>query len=216
MSLNTKKFYRFVAAPILALGLGLPAMVNCSDAAGVLEGCDEFKNPDFGASVDIDVRVKSFMQAAGSFQVLGEQMVADVSTACVKIALAAKRDEAMWKGRNGSELVDAACKEAQAGIDAVFGVAGGVSINLLVEGGHCEASLDASAKCNAQCDISGKCTPAQLEAKCEPGKLAFECAADCSGSCEADVGATVDCQGSCSAVCQGDCSAGCAVMDKNG
>lgn len=217
MSLKTNKSYRFLAAPAVVLALGLPAMVNCSDAAGALEGCDEFSaSRDFGASLDIDVRVKAFMGAVGSFKVLGDAMVADVSTACVNIAKAAGRDEAAWSGKEGPDLVEAACAEASAGIDVVFKAAGMLSINILVEGGRCEASLDASAECNAKCDVSGMCTPGQLEAKCEPGKLAGTCTAECSGACEASAGASVECQGSCSAVCEGDCAGDCDVKGAGG
>lgn len=215
MSLKSKSFYRAVAAPLVVLGVGLPAMVNCSDAIEAAQGCDEINSADFGASLAIDVRVKAFMQAAGSFNALGEAMVKDVSEACINIAKAAGRSDTAWAGKTGADLVTAACTEASAGVDAAFKAAGSLSINILIEGGRCEASLDAAAECNAQCDLTGKCTPAQLEAKCEPGKLAFQCAAECSGSCEADVNATVACQGSCSAICQGDCAGSCAVMQGN-
>lgn len=216
MSLKTKKSYRFLAAPAVVLALGLPAIVNCSDAASGLEGCDEFADADFGGRLDIDVRVKAFMRAAGSFKVLGDAMVADVSGACVNIAKAAGRDESAWKDKKGTDLVEAACAEASAGIDAVFKAAGMLSINILVEGGRCEASLEASAACNAQCDVSGKCTPGELEAKCEPGQLAGTCSAECSGACEASGGVAVDCKGSCSAVCKGDCAGECATKDAGG
>jgi hypothetical protein len=217
MSLKTNKSYRFIAAPAVVLALGLPAMVNCGDAASALEGCDEFSaEADFGGRLDIDVRVKSFMRAAGSFKVLGEAMVADVSGACVNIAKAAGRAESAWAGKEGTDLVEAACAEASAGIDAVFKAAGMLSINILVEGGRCEASLEASAACNAQCDVNGTCTPGELEAKCEPGQLAGSCSAECTGACEANVGASVECKGSCSAVCNGDCAGDCDVKGAGG
>jgi hypothetical protein len=214
---RTKSIYRFVAAPVTVLGLGLPAIVNCGDSG--LPGtddlqCNEFSaSANFGADLDVDYRVKALMQGAGHFQALGDAMISDVGTACVNIAKAAGGDESKWNGRTGQELVKAACDEASVSVKAMFMANAAAKAQLLIEGGRCEASFKASADCNAQCDVGGKCTPAQLEAKCEPGKLAGTCSGTCEGSCQAEAGATVDCKGECSARCDGTCTGTCEAMN---
>jgi len=210
------KWIRLVAAPAFLLGLGLTAGIGCSDVADIVDGCDEFRaDAQWGANLEIDYRVKSFMGASGAFITLADQMIADVTTACEGIAVASKRDSAAWKELEGGARLEAACKEAEAGFDAVLQANANVQLTALVEGGHCEASLDAAAECNARCDVDAKCTPAQLEAKCEPGKLAGTCTAECKGTCSADVGATVECNGRCSAVCEGKCNGTCSSGDAN-
>jgi len=210
---------RALAATTSILGLlGLVSVGGCSDVAGALEGCDkEFTaEAQWGANLDIDTRVKSFMGASGALVTLSSAMVKDVTDACVGIATATKRDAAKWESLDGAKRLEVACAEANLGMDEVFKANATVTIGLLVEGGSCEVNLDASASCNAKCDVTGKCTPAQLEAKCEPGQLAGTCSAQCSGSCTAKAGATVACDGACSATCNGDCAGNCAVKDANG
>lgn len=210
------KWIRFAAAPAFVLGIGLTAGIGCSDVADIVDGCDEFRaDAEWGANLDIDYRVRSFMGASGAFVTLADLMIADVTTACEGIATAAKRDPAAWNTLEGAARLEAACKEAETGFDAVIQANAEVKLVALVEGGHCEASLDAAAECNARCDVDAKCTPAQLEAKCEPGKLAGSCSASCSGSCTADVGATVECNGRCSATCDGKCDGACSSGDSN-
>lgn len=211
---------RFAAVPALILCLGLPALMNCGDedlpGTGGLT-CSEFSaSSNFGADLDIDYRVKALMQGAGNFEVLADSMIKDTSGACINIAKAAGGDETKWAGKEGKDLVQAACDEAQAKVKAIFDANASTKALILIEGGKCEASLAASGECNAQCDVSGKCTPAQLEAKCEPGKLAGSCSATCEGTCRAEGGVAVTCKGGCSAVCQGTCDGTCDVKDAMG
>ena len=210
------KWIRLVAAPAFVLGVGLTAGLGCSDIADIAEGCNEFRaDAQWGANLDIDFRVKSFMGASGAFITLADEMMADVTAACQGIAKATNRDETKWSSLEGAKRLEAVCAEAELGFDEVIKANANVQLVALVEGGKCEASLDASAECNARCDVSGQCTPAQLEAKCEPGKLAGSCKAECRGACSADVGATVECRGSCSAVCNGKCAGECSSGDSN-
>ena len=213
----TKKMFRFAAAPVLVLGLGLPAMVNCSaeDLLEAAEGCDEFSaSANFGASLDIDARVKVFMEASGRFEALGNLMISDVSTACINIAKAGGGDETKWAGKEGKDLVDAACGEAAARIDAVLAANASASLEILVTGGECKASLEAAGTCNAKCDIDGKCG-GSVTAECEPGKLAGSCSAECTGSCSVTSG-SVECAGECSATCNGTCQGTCEATGTSG
>ena len=198
-----------IAATTSLLGLlGLAALGGCSDVADALSCSNDFTaEAQYGANLDIDYRVKSFMGASGALVTLSDAMVKDVSDACVGIATATKRDATKWESLERTERLKMACAEANLGMDEVFKANAMVTIGVLVEGGGCNVSLDATAKCNAKCDLSAMCTPAQLEAKCEPGQLAGKCTAQCSGSCTADVGATVACNSACSATCKGTCAA---------
>lgn len=203
--MKRKTLVHLAALPLVTALGALPAASGCDVAREV--GCPEFsEEAEFGAGLAIDADVRMFMQAAGRIQVLAREMVADVGVACVDIALAAGRDPAAWAGKEGSRLVQAACGEAEAGIREAFAAARGASLEVLVEGGECRVSLDAAAECNARCDVSGECTPAELEVRCEPGKLAGRCEGQCNGACE---GGTIECHGTCSATCTGSCAGDC-------
>lgn len=208
-----------LASVVSVLGLmGLASAGGCSDVADVVQGCDKDFTAEagWGANLDIDSRVKSFMGASGALVTLSSAMLNDVTDSCIGIATAAKRDPAAWDKLEGADKLTAACNEANAGIDAIFQANAMVTIGLLVEGGGCEAKLDASVDCYAGCQGAASCTPAQLEAKCEPGQLAGTCSAQCSGSCTARAGATVQCDGTCGATCNGDCAGTCVTKDANG
>lgn len=202
--MKRKMLLRLAALPFIAAMGAVPAVSGCDVVSSA--ACPDFNaSANFGANLDIDVDVKTFMQAAGNFQVLGEAMVKEVGDACVTIAKATGGDESVWSGKEGSDYVKAACAEADAKLQVALQ---GVSISVLIEGGQCKVSLKATAECNASCDVSGKCTPAQLQAKCEPGKLAGKCEGECKGTCSADAG-SVSCTGSCDATCTGSCSGQC-------
>ncbi len=209
------KFTRYAAAPVLVLGLGLTAFAGCSSDSPL--GCEEFSaGSRWGADADVDIQLRAFMTAAGSFSELGDKMVADVTTACEGIATATKQNASAWEGKEGNDRVTAVCNAAKAGIEATLQANASAELVVLVEGGRCEASLDAAAECNARCDVSGTCQPGQLEATCEPGQLSGQCTAECSGECTAEVGATVQCTGRCSAVCEGDCAGNCSATGAGG
>jgi hypothetical protein len=209
------KLTRYAAAPVLLLGLGLVAAPGCGGESPL--GCEEFTaSGNWGANADVDIQLRAFMSAAGSFSELGGKMVAEVTTACEGIATATKQDASTWQSKEGNDRVTAACNAAKAGIEATLQANASAELVVLVEGGRCEASLDAAAQCNARCDVSGQCTPGQLEASCEPGQLAGECTAECSGECTAEAGATVQCTGRCSAICEGDCAGNCSATGAGG
>ena len=195
---------RLAALPLALATVAVPAVSGCSSIGDA--ACPDFSaSGGFGANLDIDANVKTFMIAAGNFQVLGREMVTEVGDACAKIALAAGGDESKWKDLKDADRVDAACTEAGARLDAVLA---GAEIFVTIEGGQCRVSIEATASCNAECDVSGKCTPAQLEAHCEPGKLAGKCSGECKGTCSADAG-SVQCAGTCDATCTGTCAGTC-------
>ena len=202
--MKRKMLLRLAALPFIAAMGALPAVTGCDVVAAA--ACPDFNaGASFGANLDIDADVKTFMQAAGNFQILGEAMATDVGDACAKIALATGGDKAKWDGTKGADYVNAACAEADATLTAALGNA---KLVILVEGGQCKVSIKATADCNASCDVSGKCTPAQLEAKCEPGKIAGSCTGKCTGSCSADAG-SIQCTGACDGNCTGTCAGAC-------
>lgn len=204
MSFKTNSLLRLSVLPLLLGSGALFSASGCGVASNA--ACPEFSaDAGFGAALEIDANVKTFMQAAGNFQILGNQMVKDVGAACEKIALAAGGDAAKWKDLEDDEYVKAVCAEADAKLKATLVDA---TIEVIVVPAECRVELKATAECNASCDVSGKCTPAQLEAKCEEGKLAGSCTGECSGSCSAE-GGSIECTGTCDATCTGACSAQC-------
>jgi hypothetical protein len=205
--MKRKMLLRLCALPFVAAMGALPGLAGC-DVVGDAT-CPEWGD-DYGASLgaDIDANVKAFVTASGRLEVLANDMVAKVSVSCSNIAVAAGRDKSKWAGKEGADLVNAACGEASAGIDAVLAAAGNVSIEFGIEGGGCAADLKATADCYAKCDVEGKCTPAELEAQCEPGKLSGSCSGQCDGSCSVD-GGSVQCTGTCGATCKGTCGGDC-------
>lgn len=205
MSLKRKMLLRLTAVPLVATFGAVWGLAGCQTIGDV--ACPEY-SADFGASLgaEVDANVRTFMLAAGNFSVLADQMQKDVGDACSNIAKAGGGDSTKWDGLEGDERVKAACAEAQARIDAVL--TAGVSIEFLVEGGECKASITATSECYAKCDVNAQCTPAQLEAHCEPGKLAGSCSGECSGSCEVQGGAVM-CAGTCDATCSGACDGNC-------
>ena len=209
--MKRKMLLRLAALPLIAAVGALPALAGCDVVNDVVGDatCPEWGD-DYGASLgsDVDANVKLFMNASGRFEVLADEMVVKISAACGNIAVAAGRQSSAWEGKEGADLVEAACGEASAGIDAVLTAAGEISVEFGVEGGSCEASLEAAGSCYAECDVDAKCTPAQLEATCEPGKLSGGCSGECSGSCSVE-GGSVECKGSCSATCTGTCAGDC-------
>jgi hypothetical protein len=203
--MNRKMLVRLGASSLVTACGALPGLSGCDVAREV--GCPEFSEEgDFGARLELDADVRAFMVASGRIQVLAEQMIADVGVACVDIALAAGRSPAAWAGKEGPQLVQAACAEAEAGIRSAFESARGASLAILVDGGQCSVRVEAAADCFARCDVSGECSPGELEVQCEPGKLAGRCEGACNGSCE---GGTVACHGTCSATCTGRCAGDC-------
>lgn len=204
MNLKRKTLYRLSVLPLL-VGIGVAWGAGGCGVAGDV-ACPEFSAEGrFGADLELDANVKTFMQAAGNFEILGNAMVKDVGAACEKIALAAGGDASKWKGLEDDAYVEAACAEADAKLQAALS---GATIEVLIEPGGCRVELQATADCNASCDVSGQCTPAQLRAQCEPGKLAGSCSAECKGSCSADAG-SISCAGSCDATCTGTCAGNC-------
>ena len=202
--MKRKMLLRLAAVPFLAAMGALPSVSGCGVIADA--ACPDFNaSASYGANLEIDADVKTFMQAAGNFQVLGEQMAKDVGDACVKIATVAGGDTTKWAGTEGADYVKAACKEADASLAKALA---GATIEFYVAPGVCQVDLKVTADCNASCDVSGKCTPAQLEAKCEPGKLAGSCSGECNGSCSATAG-SIDCAARCDARCTGTCSGTC-------
>src|SRR5690242_9349843 len=203
--MKRKMLLRMAALPFVFAVGAAPGLTSCNvigDAACPEGGVDY--DASLGAEVSTDVR--TVMVAAGTFSELADEMVAKASTACITIAVATGRDSSAWEGKEGGDLVQAACDEANTGMQAVLDAAGDISIEFGVEGGECHASITATGDCYAKCDGAAECTPAQLEAHCEPGKLAGSCSGECTGRCD---GGTINCQGSCDATCTGSCDANC-------
>lgn len=184
-----------------------------TDLASAAAGCPSFASvaavakvdfaKEFGIDAKVGGKLKAGVQAALELKGFAAKLDADLRGACGGLAkdLGASGD---WK--TGKDACSAAMK-AMADIKGKIG--GNLKIAIAVEPPHCAASLDAMAKCVADCDVS--VDAGSVDVKCDKGKLAGTCDAQCSGSCEMSAAATCSgtCHGSCSASFSGSCGGEC-------
>ncbi|MBW2457206.1 MAG: hypothetical protein JRI68_22020 [Deltaproteobacteria bacterium] len=204
--MNLSRFYKISAAPILAMGLTMPAtlMVGCDDDLGL--DCE----------ADIVAKVEAFNGAVDALIRVSGEMKASVAVACANMATDLGSTDAPDVG-DGSNVSDddvtAACNAASAALDVAVSASGGVSLQII--GGKCEVNASAQLNCEASCSVDGSCDPGGVEARCEPGELSVSCSGECSGECTVESG-SVTCEGSCSGTCEGDCSGTCAATGTSG
>src|SRR5882762_2495265 len=115
------------ALPWIVILGGASAMTDCAlknDVQDAVSGCDEFNaGGEAVASLNVDAKVKAFVQAAAELKTVGDSIKADVKASCVNIAvdLGVDLGEAdVWKNDSDDSAVTAACNAAQAKIDAIM------------------------------------------------------------------------------------------------
>ena len=88
---HKKAWYRGVASVACVLGIAAGSLGGCSDVADVVEGCDKdfTAEANWGAKLDIDYRVKSFMGAAGALVTISDAMVKDVTALFILVGIIA-------------------------------------------------------------------------------------------------------------------------------
>ena len=72
---------------------------------GAPTNCPAFAPPDYGASLDVDPRLKLYLSAAGSYSETTKAIVAEVGAACASIAEAAGADASLWANAPPRELM---------------------------------------------------------------------------------------------------------------
>ena len=201
-----------VTWPTLVVGLSLPGLIDCGDAAKDLT-CDEFQAGGSAlAGVSIDAKFKAFVTAAADLQAIATTMKTEVKAACGNIATGLGEADTWTSQGDSDAAVTAACNAASAGIKAVLDANANAQATITVSGGQCTVAADAQLMCEGSCKANVSCTEPMLEARCNPGDFSAVCDAECKGSATCQGSATVqaECQGSCEAECTGTCSGACS------
>ncbi len=179
------------------------AAAGCPDTSSVAAIASFDWAKEFKLEAKIGGQIKAGLEAALELKGFAAKLDADLVGACGPLAADLGKP---GEYKSGSE----ACKAAVAAIGDIRGKIGGdAKLVLDVVPPRCSASLDVMADCVGKCE--GTLDPGKAEVKCEPGKLAGTCDAECKGTCTLDAAATCEgtCQGSCSANFSGKCGGGC-------
>jgi hypothetical protein len=211
-----------VAWPVLVMALSAPMLFDCSakDLKELAEGCDEMNGGATAvASLNVDGKVKGFIQAAVDLQDVAVSMQASVKTACINIATGLGATDT-WSSLSGTAVLansdgTGACDKASAAIKAALAASGdagvAATIQLVVSGGQCTVAADVQAQCEGSCQANVSCTEPALTARCTPGEITGQCDAACNASatCEGSLAVAANCEGTCAAECSGTCSGSC-------
>ena len=220
-------FARLVEAALAFTMCGV-AMVSCSSTSSGLvhsgQGCPEFTSgATFDDSVEVDVRVRGFMQASADLEAVSATVKAAVKRACANIAhdlgaqdtwsaLGDVDDAIQNQGGTG------ACDAADARVNAIMESDAGKAADfaLVIARGACHADFNEQVSCDAGCETQETCDPGTVETRCEPGQLSVTCQDMCSANsyCEGAASAVANCDGRCEAECHGTCSGVC--IDSSG
>jgi len=228
---RTRSFSKAAKFGGLTLGVALAGgglAGGCIDPGSPLikqsaSGCDEFV---VGSQVDtglnVNPKVKAFMQAASDFANDANQIKAAVMTACTKVATdlgapdtwsAIQDADQAISNRNGTGACDAAGSQIeQRLIDAQKVDA---HIALAVSRGECHLDFDEQKQCDAQCALHESCDPGTVETRCEPGSISVMCSGSCNSgaTCVGTQDVAANCMGKCESECQGHCSGECVQDD---
>lgn len=219
--MNTKTKWRVALMPVVLAGLAIVPLQGCDQVTEAQQSlcCSEFTPGADLAAVDwklegqAGLNFGAFMQATSDFTGAATAMVSDVANACQAIAVdlgAAPGDVTATKP---DERAKAWCQIA---VDKIKAVNVTVSVNF--QPPSCTVNASVQANCEGKCSANVACeiTPAQIVARCDPGKLSGRCTAQCTGSCEGSANLAVACEGTCGGTCEGQCMGTCAVQDAMG
>ena len=180
-------------------------------------GCPEFSpGTTVDASLMVDARVRSFMQASADLDGVAASLKAAVKTACIGIASDLGATDT-WSSMGDSDDAIAngngtgACDAASAKIVAIMNAHPNANFALLISRGECHTDFNAEAQCESGCTSTQVCQPGTVVTRCDPAQLSVVCDGNCEaqGTCEGTVNAAANCQGQCEAVCTGHCSGTC-------
>jgi hypothetical protein len=229
-------------ALLFPIGLVASCISTSSGLGQAAGGCPEFHGDSIDANVNVDVKVKAFMQASADLTGIVEKTKSAVKTACINIDndLGAKDtwtelgdvDDAIWNNQGTG-----ACNAAQTSITTIMSgpEAANADFALIVSRGACHEDFQAEASCETSCSTQQVCDPGTVETRCEPGQLAVKCDdkcktqsvcegtvqveachGSCSGTCIDEHGKKTDndpnCRGKCTAGCSGTCTGDCTVQ----
>jgi hypothetical protein len=185
----------------------------------VTEGCDELAGgADFG-KLEVDERVRQFLQAVADLDEIGQQLQGDVLNACAAIATELGAADSWSRLEEGARIRNdaqtGACDAAGARVSAIMdgAIQAGGSFALLITRGACVPNFELQASCEAGCESSTVREPGTVETRCEPGSLRVTCDALCVAGCEGTPEQPANCMGQCESACQGECKGACLRED---
>ena len=187
-------------------GIACPALSGGGSALGA----------QFTEKASLNVKIGAFVQAAKDLTGLAARMDAEISGACKRMAADLGVPPEKLKPAEGVAASTAACNAVSAQIGAAL--KGGASLKASFTPPKCEVNASAHASCEGQCKVEVE--PAEIVAKCDPGKLSGSCKGTCKGQCDGTCKGTCQgectakdaqgkCTGQCKGTCQGSCSATC-------
>lgn len=214
--MNQKNKFRFLAVPLVVGGIGIMPMFACDQVTNAQQTlcCSEFvpgndlSVVDWGLTGQAQVNYGALMQALADFSATATAMATDVSNACQAIATDLGADPNAVKETQADKRAEAWCNLAIAKIQEKAGAA---TIKLDYQPPSCTVNASLQASCEARCSAKAECevTPAQIIARCDPGKLSGHCSAQCTARCEGSANLAVACSGTCSGACEGTCNGTC-------
>ena len=198
--------------PWIMVVAAVPMLSSCgvkNDIQAAASGCDEFQaGAQAVATLEVDAKVKAFLQASAELREVSNGIKADVKLACINIATDLGEAD-RWSGGDSDSALTDACNVAASKIDAIMSatVQAGASFALEVSGGQCSIDAEAQASCEAACKADVKCTEATVEVRCPPAELSVQCDAECKADavCEGHTDVAANCMGKCESECQGEC-----------
>lgn len=217
MKKNSK--IRLLALPFAVAGVGLIPMIGCDELVNAQQTlcCSEFvpgndlSTVDWGLVGQANINYGALMQAMADFSASATSMATDVSNACQAIAVDLGEDPKSVTETQADKRVNAWCQKA---VTKIQERAGQASITIAFQPPVCSVNASLQASCEARCSANVACeiTPAQVIARCEPGKLSGRCEATCQAKCEGSAQLAVTCDGTCQGVCEGTCAGNCDNM----
>jgi hypothetical protein len=144
------------------------------------------------------------------------RLITEVGGACRAIAEDLGGDVATVKDTDPAARSKALCDLARERIVAKS--LGKDFISVSFQPPICTVDTGVQGACEVECSGSMSCaiTPADVVARCDPGKLSGACSADCTGSCDGSAQLAAACEGECAGICEGACSGTCTAKDGSG
>lgn len=213
--------WRYAMMPVALGGLVAIPLQGCDQIQEAQSSlcCSEFTPGadlaavEWGLQGNAEANYGAFMQAVSDFTGVANAMAVDVTNACQAIAVDLGADPAEVTVTTPDGRAKAWCDLAVKKITEV-----NANLKIVFQPPSCRVNANVQASCEGKCtaDVNCKLTPAQVIARCEPGKLAGKCEAACTGKCEGSANLAVTCDAKCEGTCEGKCMGTCAVKDANG
>jgi hypothetical protein len=211
--MNTKRMWRFAVMPLALAGVAAIPFVGCNAADTLC--CRDFvpgadlSTIDWGMQGDAEVSYGAFMQATADFTGTATAIVTDVANACQAIAVDLGAEPGEVKETQPDLRATAWCDLADTRLATAM--ANG-SLTITYQPPSCTIAANVQASCEAKCSANVMCeiTPAEIIARCDPGKLSGRCEANCTGTCEGSANLAVNCEGTCQGTCEGTCAGQCS------